>query len=232
VGKIKRQILILGLMTSFCVNAQTISPLIEQYYHSQELMPLTVNTNDIYWSLGHISPFRKVDSGKIIDFTIPINAQDSGKLIPQWADDYFIIGNAISITTDGILVQVDHSSQYLGNVVFLKNYPYKERIIDGDTIFDIAYPSTNYTYKYVTVQGNEATVRCYDHGEDIVPQDVPFDVIRITPIGAMEVTITNLSIAKFNQSAKKSISATNGSIDASNLLLNLAKTNQPYQMQK
>ncbi|MGD1087499.1 MAG: hypothetical protein ABR955_02075 [Verrucomicrobiota bacterium] len=157
--KIRRQFLILGFMTGFCAKAQTISPSVEQFYHSQLLMPFTVNTNDPSWKFAPIMPFRKVDSGKIIDFTLPINSEDSVKLIPQWADDYFIMGTALSITTDGILVQLDNSSLNQGNVVFLKNYPYKGSLIDGDAIFDVAYPSTNYTYKYVTVQGNEATVR-------------------------------------------------------------------------
>jgi hypothetical protein len=193
-------------------------------------MPFTVNTNDPSWRFAPIMPFRKVDSGKIIDFTLPINAQNSGWLIPHWADDYFLRGSVLSITDDGILVQLEEPSLNQGNVIFLKNYPHQKTAIDGDPIFDIAYPSTNYTYKYATVQGNDATVRCYDYGEIFLPNEVPFDVIRITPIGEIAVTITNLSTAKFDQSTKTVV--TNQIVTlklkqtTNDVLVNLSETNQ------
>ncbi|MGD0349395.1 MAG: hypothetical protein ABSB84_03655 [Verrucomicrobiota bacterium] len=218
-GKIKNLILAFGFVASSCTNAQ-ISPVIDRYYHSQELMPFAVNTNDLSWKFAPIMPFRKVDSGKIIDFTLPINAQRSGWLIPHWSDDYFINGKVLSIIDDGILVKLDEPSLNQGNVVFLKNYPHQKTAIDGDPIFDIAYPSTNYTCKYTTVQGNEATVRCYDYGEIVVPNKVPFDVVRITPVGEIAVTITNLSTAKFGEAT-----ITNKSVVVSNISQTVSGTN-------
>jgi hypothetical protein len=221
--KIWQQILILCAIC-FCVHAQTINPSVEQYYHSQELMPFVVK--DSFLKISH-SAFRQVDSGEIIDFSLPLNFLDNTKSTPDWAEEYFIRGNAISITVDGILVQLDKPSLSLGSVVFLKNYPLKKWEKDGDPIFDFAYPSTNYTYKYVAVQGNEATVRCYDYGVDFFPKKVPFGVVRITPVGAMKITITNLLTAKFNQPVKKSINATNRIVDSSNPPLE--QTNQPAE---
>lgn len=143
----------------------------------------------------------RVINGRLYDFSLPLMEMRRGintdLLVDRYAR-YVLLGTVFQVANDGLLIK----QYYTDDIVFLKNYPREDVVLDDSRVHTIALVADR--YQYTTVLGATRTTVLYDWGRVYDPDTDNFPVkVWVSP--GFE---TNLDISEADKEGARKVKPT------------------------